>query len=569
MAKYKWMIYCGILLLILIAWCFPLQGSAYHPQTMQTEMKHMTLASSESQVMEKWKHFLDTLASAKQNDLAVLQRKLGKEAEPNTNQVLRHLFQAFSMGSIFIIGVNHLVIYFGRRKELSTLYIALACFTFVVRTSFIKETMYANLFYPFSAETILTIDMVTSFLTMLFYFQYMKREFIPTDYWKYVTIWSYCLVISILCIPVFPLDLVLQHNYLYPMIAFITLTSIIFFSVQASIRRQPGSFLNLTGIACLFLLVWQDFTAFHVPISGNEFISISLLIYLFLMTIHMSRKSSASFRAVESLSEELQDMNVMLEEKVERRTNELQEKTAVLRKEEQSRRKLLMSVSHELNTPLTYIHGYIRAMLDGVVPKDDASYLRAVYQDTEMMARIIDDLQDLSQLESGFFSLAWEDVCIRSFLENTMAEQQAIFAGKSIMMSYVTKIPETKSSIICRMDAVRVKQVLKNLLVNAHKFTADGGLIRIEAEIPKQHPEVVQISVHDTGIGIAAEDLPYVFERFYKGGHYNVIKGSGLGLAISKEIIEQHEGKIAVESEIGKGSTFYFTLPIKRGDTVV
>lgn len=570
MVKYNQLICYTILLITIVGLCFPSHNWAYNQNVMQTELKYTSIAESEYLVANKWGRFLDLLAAAKRAELATLQTILGQEVVIDTNQITRSLFQAFSIGSIFIIGVNHLVIFFGRSKEISALYIALASFAFVVRASFIKETLFANLIYPFSAETILTVDMVSGFFAMYFYLHYMKREFIPGCYWRYVTLWGHCMLLFICCILFLPLEIVLKHNYLYPVIAFVTLTSIIAFSVLASVRKLSGSKLNLIGITFLFLLVWNDFTGFSMPISANEFISVGMLIYLFLMTIHLSRKSSTSFKEVESLSAKLRDLNVMLENKVAQRTNELLKKTAVLKKEEQSRRKLLMSVSHELNTPLTYIHGYIRAILDGVVPKGDASYLRAVYQDTEMMKRIIHDLQDLSQLESGLLRLSWEDICIQTFLDDAMLEQQSLFYGKTITMSFLSKLPIIDKPVICRMDGTRVEQVVKNLLVNAYKFTPDGGNIRIEAEISmEQNPNVVQISVHDTGVGIETDDLPYVFERFYKGDRYNGIKGSGLGLAISKEIIDQHGGKMSVESEVENGSTFYFTLPIKRGSTSV
>src|SRR5699024_646049 len=119
---------------------------------------------------------------------------------------------------------------------------------------------------------------------------------------------------------------------------------------------------------------------------------------------------------------------------------------------------------------------------------------------------------------------------------------------------------------ICLIDPIRIRQVMSNFIINAQKFTPIGGTIKIEIELPsKENEHEVKISVTDTGVGIHQENIPYVFERFFKfARNGNGTEGTGLGVAICKEIVEHHEGKIGVGREENEGSTFYLTLPVKR-----
>lgn len=120
--------------------------------------------------------------------------------------------------------------------------------------------------------------------------------------------------------------------------------------------------------------------------------------------------------------------------------------------------------------------------------------------------------------------------------------------------------------IICTIDPIRIRQVISNLLVNAQKFTPSGGTVKIEIELPSLiNNKEVKINIKDTGSGIRKEDIPYIFERFYKASDQTnrTYRGAGLGLAICKEIIDFHKGDIDVTSQIEEGSSFYFTLPIK------
>lgn len=515
--------------------------------------------------------FLEKISSVKEKALQSLY-SLQQETEENVViEKKRLLLQAFAIGSIFIIGVNHLVIYFTRKRELSALFLSLACLVIAVRIFFIKETLFIHLFFNISAGNILLVELITGLLALLFYLLFINREFIPPKYNYIAQIFSLFIILYSVCFVIFPVELMVKSFIFYQIVAFLVLFFTIYFSFRAVRQKLSGSYLNLGGLIIFFPLVWNDVFQYSEEFSTDEFISVGLLIYLFLMSIHLSQKSSRSFDRVEKLSKELQQLNISLEVKVEKRTKELQVANESLQKVEKSRRRLLASVSHELNTPLTFIHGYIRAMMDGVVPKDDSSYLRAVYSDTQVMTQMIADLQELSRLESGQMEFVMKDMNIRSYLLQLYDEQKYFFKDKDLSCNYteIVSLPVNKP-VFCSLDAIRIKQVFKNLIVNAQKFTSSGGMISIEVEIPSiDNEREIKVNIIDTGIGIHQEDLPYVFERFYKvNDNQNPSKrGSGLGLAISKEIIEYHGGRIGVFSKLNEGSTFFFTLPLKGEKT--
>lgn len=205
-------------------------------------------------------------------------------------------------------------------------------------------------------------------------------------------------------------------------------------------------------------------------------------------------------------------------------------------------------------------------MIDGVISRDDSSYLRSIYSDTQMMARIIEDLQDLSKLESGHVAFQLERMEIQPFLRSLYERKKVLMEEEGIQFHYKE---EVSMPMTCLLDAVRIKQVYMNLVMNAQKFTPAGGVIAIDVTYPNASAHrFVKVSVQDSGRGIAQEDLPFIFDRFYKvyQNSQGEVRGAGLGLAIAKEIIEAHGGTILVASKKGKGSVFTFTLPIQLPD---
>jgi signal transduction histidine kinase len=225
---------------------------------------------------------------------------------------------------------------------------------------------------------------------------------------------------------------------------------------------------------------------------------------------------------------------------------------------EAMRRRLIGDVAHELRTPLTAIKGSMEGLVDGVLPASRQTF-EQVGTEADRLSRLVDDLQELSRVESGTIALDLEPVSLPDLVETARKRIGAAYAvkGVSLAMDLPASLPEV------RADADRLLQILTNLLNNALHYTPAGGSVTLSAE--KRGREVF-VHVVDTGIGIPAEHLPYIFDRFYrvdKSRSRHAGGGSGIGLTISKHLIEAQGGRIWAESAgDGLGSTFIFSIPL-------
>jgi len=226
-----------------------------------------------------------------------------------------------------------------------------------------------------------------------------------------------------------------------------------------------------------------------------------------------------------------------------------------LERAEQLRRNMVADVAHELRTPLSNLSGYLEAIRDGVI-KPDADAIRSLNEEASLLSRLVDDLQELSLADAGELKLICQKEDIPGLIRQAVAtlQTQASARGLTISASLPDKLPPVS------IDSHRIRQVLRILLENAVAHTRQGDSITVTA---CQQDAQVKISVADTGEGIPAEDLPKIFERFCRvdKSRTRATGGSGLGLTIAKRLVEAHGGKIEVESEPGKGSTFTVFLP--------
>ncbi len=243
-----------------------------------------------------------------------------------------------------------------------------------------------------------------------------------------------------------------------------------------------------------------------------------------------------------------------------------------LRRLEKIRKDFVANVSHELRTPLTSIKGYVEALLDG--SKDDpqtaAAFLEIIMKQSNRLNLILDDLLQLSQIESGQVLFRHEPVELRALLERTVAVIQPLADKKhhQIELSFPDEI------LVVDGDEERLVQVFINLLENAVKYTPDHGRIYVSLRPAQQNPataqrRMVEIVVADSGIGIPEADRPRVFERFYRvdKARSRELGGTGLGLAIVKHIVEAHSGQVWVEAHVPKGSRFVVHLPARQDDS--
>lgn len=212
------------------------------------------------------------------------------------------------------------------------------------------------------------------------------------------------------------------------------------------------------------------------------------------------------------------------------------------------RRKLIADVAHELRTPLAVMRGEIEAMVDGMIPMDQGR-LQSLYDETGRLKRMVEGIEELNRAETSVLSLAPERFPLRPFLGHIVERFERVFEENGVKLE-----AECPEDVEVFADPERLSQIVINLLSNAGRATMRGGKvsIRVVAE-----PDGRKLYIEDTGQGISEEDLPFIFERFYKGAG----GGLGIGLTVVKELVEAHGGSVEVESTLGKGSIFTVALP--------
>lgn len=264
---------------------------------------------------------------------------------------------------------------------------------------------------------------------------------------------------------------------------------------------------------------------------------------------------------LKTLNQELVDMNLHLEEKVLERTEELKVTNKNLQKIAESRRQLLANIAHELGTPVTLVHNYVQSVQKGLISPDDLRYRKFVKDKINVLNRLIDDLFDLSRLESGKVSLNLRMLQLSEWLEQLFNKCEFAISQENRRFEQLTTSAAFKD-YMCFFDQDRTDQLFSNLISNAIKNTEQNtGQITMDAKLLED--DRIMIKVQDNGVGIHEDDLPYIFERFYQKNSVTREQfGTGLGLAIVKQIVQGHKGEIKVESKENEGTTFYVTLPI-------
>ncbi|MGL6173207.1 MAG: sensor histidine kinase [Cellulosilyticaceae bacterium] len=230
-----------------------------------------------------------------------------------------------------------------------------------------------------------------------------------------------------------------------------------------------------------------------------------------------------------------------------------------LEEQDQLRKKLISDVSHEIRTPLHILQSNLEAMIDGIYPIDEEQ-MQLLYQEVVRFSSMLNSLDKLKNIEDDNVQLCLQGIELNPALKELFHTFKIVAREKNI--KYKINMKESEDVIILA-DTNALKQILMNILSNAFKFTAEGS-ITLKTELKGKY---VQIIVEDTGIGIAQEDLPYIFERMYRGDKSREkYEGSGIGLTIVKKLVTQHKGEILVESEEGKGTIFRISLPIDHID---
>ena len=292
--------------------------------------------------------------------------------------------------------------------------------------------------------------------------------------------------------------------------------------------------------------------------------SLIAIIIALILTYFISRRITSPIRVLTSTVEKLgqgdfaQRVQVQSQDEVGKLARKFNLMAGDLERLEKLRRRIVADIAHELRTPLSNIAGYLEAIRDGVV-KPDAAAIASLSEEVDLLSRLVNDLQELAMADAGDLRLICQPEDLGQIIEQSVKAIRVKAQDKGLEVS--VDIPSGLPLV--NVDYHRISQVLHNFLSNAITHTAAGGKIAVSA---RQNDHSIKVSVADNGAGIPAEDLPHMFERFYRvdKSRARAGGGSGLGLTIAKRLVEAHGGSVDVRSEMGKGSVFSFTLPVQR-----
>jgi two-component system OmpR family sensor kinase/two-component system sensor histidine kinase BaeS len=327
--------------------------------------------------------------------------------------------------------------------------------------------------------------------------------------------------------------------------------AIFFFSVLS---------LFIGGTAAILYLIFSEYSGVRniwLLVCGAPFaIILFAIITIFTLYARLGRPLGQIFSAIDSVAEGNlsvrvpEDNSPQFQELIKRFNKMVSE----LERADQQRRNLTTDIAHELRTPLHIIQGNLEGIIDGVY-QPTSEHINNTLDETKLLARLVNDLQTLSLAEAGQLPLH----PTRFLLADLLADLTSSFSAQatSLGISLQTNIYDPSKEFSADYD--RLNQVLSNLISNALRHTPEGGKISIETEAITSG---VRFVVRDTGEGIPAEEIPFIFDRFWRGDKSRTGRtNSGLGLAIAKQLIHAHHGTIEVQSETGTGTTFIIDLP--------
>ncbi|MCX7921274.1 MAG: cell wall metabolism sensor histidine kinase WalK [Clostridia bacterium] len=297
------------------------------------------------------------------------------------------------------------------------------------------------------------------------------------------------------------------------------------------------------------------FGFFMVSVAVSILISI-VLVYIFSLRISKPLKEINNAAKVIAGGEFRKRLSINSSDEIGELANSFNQMVVALQNLEEMRRGFIANVSHELRTPMTSIRGFIEGILDETIPPErQRDYLVIVRDETNRLNRLVNDLLDLARMEAGEVGLNYKNFNINELIRRCIIKLESFITSKNIQVE--ASFEEEDMFVSADTDAV--ERVIINLVHNAIKFTPESGKITVSTSAQK---DKIIVTVEDNGIGIDKDEISLIWDRFYKTdkSRSKDKSGAGLGLAIVKNIINEHQQEIWVESELGKGTRFYFTL---------
>ncbi len=449
--------------------------------------------------------------------------------------------EQFIFGSIFIMGLYHLGLFALRRKDKSPFYFAVICLLFALRTICQGEVYLIHLFPGMSWEWLYKLEYFTATLGLPLFGLFLNVLF-PREFSNRIlrVIILLSLIFSTIGL-LFPAKFYSRIFWMFQIIAMSGGWYGFYVLILAYFRKQEGAAVIIFGILILCLSLVNDVLSHWEVIHTAYLLSYGLFIFLFSQAFFLSLRFSNAFTNEEYLSQELEKRNIRLLE-LDKLKNDF-----------------LANTSHELRTPLYGINGLAESLIDGAagsLNEKAREILGMIASSGRRLSSLVNDILDFSRLKNKDIRLSLGPVDLRSLADLVLTLSRPLVSGKNLIL--INDIPEDLPA--GSVDEDRVQQILHNIVGNAIKFT-EKGEVRISSQLKGNF---VEIAISDTGIGIPEDKLGTVFLSFEQADSSTerVYGGTGLGLAVTKNLVELHGGTIWVESTSGRGSVFYFTLPV-------
>jgi len=464
-----------------------------------------------------------------------------KEIEGNKSAIELLLF-----GAILMMALYHFILFALRGDSRSTLYFGLFCFFVALRVIYNNDTLSETFIFWMNQDYLTRMSYIVYCLTILWFGKYSYYLFPNAVSATTIRILQYTIVLSVSFFLFLPNSIntyFLNFSYLITLGYCLYCIQILYKIIK---RKDDSAKLFLFGFVVLVCSFFYDVLVFSNVVQSPELSNWGVLVFIIIQSVLISQRFSNALSAVEKM------------------TGELKEKNIALKNLDQLKDEFLANTSHELRTPLNGIVGITESLLKGVAGKlsDKVSQnLFMVVSSAKRLSGLINDILDYSKLENSDLVLKRKAVDIRSIVDTVLNISQQLTLGKDLAL--INKIPTNLHRAFG--DENRLQQIFYNLIGNAVKFTSQGK-ITVSARQKKGHLEV---SVSDTGAGIPEDRFELIFKSFEQHQHAGArtSEGTGLGLSITKKLVKLHQGKIWVESQLGKGSTFTFTLPLAEEET--
>lgn len=465
------------------------------------------------------------------------------------------------IGGFLFIGIYYLVMYGVSKKDVTFLFVGIIGFLAALRNLLLNEYIFHILFPTVPWSWMARTEYLCEIIGLFFRVKLIHKLY-PAEVNKSFLKATYIIILLITIYYVIAPVYIYTNTLMVAMVIIgIILTYFIFVvGIKAFYYDREGAKLNVYGVGLLGFAGVHDILFYTQVVHTGEILGYSTLLFLMIQGINISDRYAKLMDKNQSLTRSLVRANMTLENKVEERTAKLREANEKLANINENRATMLAQIAHDLGSPIVAIETQLTLMKEGYVEPNERLYDQMI-QKSGYMARLVQDLFELSKLESKEFKLVKERVSVKEFLNEVNEFFSEELKNKQFELQFVDEI---KEPLFVELDKQRMMQVLSNFFQNAVKFSGEKKLVFLKAFVKTEGTQrLLQVEVKDFGIGVKEENIPFVFNRFYRES-YDHEDGSGLGLTIAKEIMDKHGGAVGVRSKYREGSMFYFVLPISE-----